>query len=172
MSHIYFRRFSTFSYDQTRSPEKQGWLATSIPSRLRNASVPNVGEWASIDSYDRMPRGDQRDCSLSYVIIILRSSYFRLGNPNLFTDGSTRCTASTVPIRNLLDQPPRCSWSSWPRWKLSQTIRPLRLDASNEQNDSTRFNVSLLKNESLVVLVMVIPRNEVTWDTVSFAPHP
>jgi hypothetical protein len=56
--------------------------------------------------------------------------------------------------------------------KLSQTIRPLQRDASNEQNDSTRFDVSLLKNESLVVLVTAIPRNKVTWDTVSFAPHP
>ena len=36
-----------------------------------------------------------RDCSLLYIIIILRLSHFRLGNPNLVTNGSTRCAAST-----------------------------------------------------------------------------
>ena len=51
-------------------------------------------------------------------------------------------------------------------------IKELHEVASNEQNNSMRFKVSILKKESLVVLVRVIPRNKVMWVAVSFAPHP
>ncbi len=134
-------------------------------SWLVNKSVPSDGNIRLIVLYGTHPQRRQYD-----LIPAVRQFYLFIV-PCKLRNGFTGCTASFVPIRNLLDLPPHCSLNWTLCWKLSNTINQQISFKSNWLTFLTMLHVSDELKWSQYLQETVIPRNDVACLGVSCVPQ-
>ena len=164
MLYIILSTLIIYSYWQTWSLVNHGLNGIRIPLWFVKTSFPMVANDAFNVLYPCMPNGEGRPCSCLYHINLFWSSHWKS------TKGIILWAAWTIPMRKLLDCPPRWLRSSWPLWKLSHTISLVQRHARRHQNNSTQ-SIVIWRNHCKFSCYCN-SRNDVILPMVSLVPHP